>query len=107
MSAGASPAPAFAALGDETRWALLVRLGDGPASASSLAAELPISRQAVLKHLEILRDVGLVESQRRGREVLFRPIGSELSRLGRDLQRHADAWDRRLKLLKRAAENGA
>ncbi|MGH1562391.1 ArsR/SmtB family transcription factor [Mumia sp. DW29H23] len=104
MSGSASPAASFAALGDETRWALLVRLGGGAASASTLAADLPISRQAVAKHLEVLREVGLVTSERYGREVRFRPLGAELSRLGRDLQRHADAWQRRLELLKRAAE---
>jgi predicted transcriptional regulator len=44
-------APVFAALGDDTRWAILARLGEGPASASALAREFPISRQAIVKHL--------------------------------------------------------
>ena len=58
--------PVFAALGDDTRWAILARLGEAPASASALARELPISRQAIVKHLEVLDGAGLVD-QRRGR----------------------------------------
>ena len=48
MTATAELAPVFAALGDETRWAILARLGEAPASASALARELPISRQALI-----------------------------------------------------------
>lgn len=97
--------PAFAALGDETRWSILTRLATAPASASRLADEFPISRQAILKHLEILRDVGLVKTHRQGREVLYSPIGAELSALGHQLSRVADAWDRRLAKLKALAES--
>ena len=43
--------PVFAALGDETRWSILAALGEGDASASALAGRLPISRQAIAKHL--------------------------------------------------------
>lgn len=98
-------ATAFAALGDETRWSILVSLGRRPASASALAEELPVSRQAIVKHLEVLRSVGLVESERRGREVLYRPVGSRLSALGRDLQRVGAAWDRRLERIREIAES--
>ncbi len=97
-------ATAFAALGDETRWSILVRLGRAPASASALAEELPVSRQAIVKHLDVLRGVGLVESERRGREVVHRPVGSRLSALGRDLQRVAAVWDRRLEAIRKLAE---
>jgi DNA-binding transcriptional ArsR family regulator len=99
-------APTFAALGDETRWAILQRLGREPASASGLSGELPISRQAIVKHLEVLRAVGLVEPERVGREVRYRPVGSRLSALGRDLERIAATWDRRLASVKRLAEAG-
>ena len=55
--------PVFAALSDPTRRALLTRLSDGgPATATQLAAELPITRQAVVKHLEALREAQLVTS---------------------------------------------
>lgn len=101
---GGGTATVFAALGDETRWEILVRLGRAPASASALAAELPITRQAVGKHLEVLRSVGLVESHRRGREVVYRALGSRLDELGRDLQRVAESWERRLAAVKEIAE---
>ena len=105
--ASASPAPTFAALGDDTRWGILVRLGRAPASASALAAEMPITRQAIVHHLDVLRAVGLVEAERQGRELRFRPVGARLTALGRDLQVMADAWDRRLASLKARAETGA
>ncbi|MDT0327876.1 ArsR/SmtB family transcription factor [Nocardiopsis lambiniae] len=101
---GTEVATAFAALGDETRWNILVRLGREPASASALAADLPITRQAVGKHLEVLRAVGLVESRRQGREVVHRAVGGRLSALGRDLQRVGETWERRLASLKELAE---
>ncbi|CAL9442046.1 HTH-type transcriptional regulator [Nocardiopsis dassonvillei] len=106
MSGAAGTAAVFAALGDETRWSILVRLGREPASASALAAELPVTRQAVGKHLEVLRSAGLVESHRQGREVVYRALGSRLDELGRDLQRVAESWDRRLAALKEIAERG-
>lgn len=103
-STAAALPSAFAALGDDTRWSILVRLGSGSASASALATEFPISRQAIVKHLEVLRAAGLVETERRGREVMYRPLGARLSTLGRDLQRIADAWDARLARIKELAE---
>lgn len=104
MTPAASLAPTFAALGDDTRWGILVRLGQGPASASALAAELPITRQAVVHHVDVLRAVGLVEAERHGREVRFRAMGARLTAVGRDLQIMAEAWDRRLAALKATAE---
>ena len=70
--------PVFAALGDETRWSVLSALGEGDASASALAARLPVSRQAIAKHLTVLEEVGLVEAVRVGREVRYRVLGSAL-----------------------------
>lgn len=96
--------PVFAALGDETRWRILVRLSEQPASASRLAPELPISRQAIVKHLEVLRAVGLVEAEARGREVVYAPVGARLSALARELERIGRAWDTRLLQLKTLAE---
>jgi DNA-binding transcriptional ArsR family regulator len=104
--ASAAPTEVFAALGDDTRWAILTRLGTAPASASALARELPVSRQAIVKHLEVLRASGLVEAEPRGRELVHRALGDRLSRLARDLDRIAESWDRRLADLKRLAEQG-
>ena len=97
--------PVFAALGDETRWQILVRLGERPASASALARDLPITRQAVVRHLEVLRAAGLVETHVRGREVVFTPLGGRLSTLARELDRIADAWEVRLRRIKELAES--
>jgi len=96
--------PVFAALGDDTRWAILARLGEGPASASALAREFPISRQAIVKHLEVLRAAGLVEAEQRGRELVHRALGGRLSDVARELERIGSAWESRLAAIKRLAE---
>ena len=61
-------------LADESRWRILSELGRHDLSASALAGRLPISRQAVAKHLAVLAEAGLVESIRAGREVRYRAI---------------------------------
>jgi len=96
--------PVFAALGDDTRWAILARLGEAPASASALAREFPISRQAIVKHLELLGAAGLVESERVGREIVYRALGGRLSDVARELERIGKRWDSRLARIKRLAE---
>ena len=99
-----SLAPMFAALADDTRWAILTRLGEGPASASALAREFPISRQAIVKHLEVLRAAGLVDAEQRGRELVHRAIGGRLNVLARDLEQIASVWEQRLASIKQLAE---
>ena len=96
--------PVFAALGDETRWSILSALGEGDASASTLAGRLPVSRQAIAKHLAVLEAVGVVESIRVGREVQYRVIGSQLSTTARRLDAIGAEWDRRLAAIKQIAE---
>ena len=98
--------PVFAALGDETRWSILAALGEGDASASALARRLPVSRQAITKHLTVLQEVGLVDTVRVGREVQYRVIGAQLSETARRLDRIGAEWDRRLTAIKRIAEDG-
>lgn len=97
--------PMFAALGDETRWSILEALGEGDASASALAGRLPVSRQAIAKHLAVLEQVGLVEPVRVGREVRFRVVGAQLSETARRLDAVGVEWDRRLAAIKRIAES--
>ncbi|GAA1972097.1 metalloregulator ArsR/SmtB family transcription factor [Isoptericola halotolerans] len=92
------------ALGDETRWQILQMLGEQPRSASALAGELPISRQAIAQHVEVLIGAGLVERRRHGREVRYVPVGAALSAAVEQLQAAAAGWDRRLEMLKRRAE---
>jgi DNA-binding transcriptional ArsR family regulator len=97
--------PVFAALGDETRWSILAALGEGDASASALAGRLPVTRQAIAKHLAVLQDVGLVESTRVGRELRYRVLGSQLSATARRLDRIGTEWESRLTAIKRIAES--
>ena len=96
--------PVLAALGDETRWSILVALGESDASASALAGMLPITRQAIAKHLAMLQAVGLVESARSGRELRYRVLGLQLSETARRLEQIGADWDRRLVAIKRIAE---
>lgn len=100
----ATLAPVFAALADDTRWAILARLGQAPASASALAREFPISRQAIVKHLEVLKASALIETEQRGRELVHRAVGGRLNDVARELERIAESWDQRLAQIKRLAE---
>lgn len=101
-------APVFAALGDETRWSILTELGGEDLSASGLAARLPVSRQAIAKHLGALVAVGLVEPVAgAGREIRYRAVGARLGELAAQLERIGLAWDARLAALKRVAEGVA
>ena len=97
--------PVFAALGDETRWSVLAALGEGDASASALAGRLPVSRQAIAKHLAVLQEVGLVEPVRVGREVQYRVLGARLRATATRLDEIGTEWDRRLAAIKEIAEN--
>jgi DNA-binding transcriptional ArsR family regulator len=95
----------LAALADPTRRHLLEALADeGEATASLLATRLPVSRQAVVKHLQLLEQAGLVSGGRSGREVRYHIETSSLEASARWMADLAAAWDRRLHALKRAAE---
>ncbi|PRX47907.1 ArsR family transcriptional regulator [Prauserella shujinwangii] len=94
------------ALADPTRRALLDALARrGAASASALAADLPVSRQAIVKHLTVLEQAGLVSSARTGREMRYTPRSAPLDATARWLADLATSWDRRLDAIKRAAES--
>ena len=87
-------APLFAALGDETRLKLLVRLcADGPHSITRLGSRLPLSRQAITKHLEVLAQAGLVRSARQGRERLWELEPARLGEARQVLERISQKWD--------------
>ena len=97
----------WAALGDPMRLHLLdLLLERGEATASALAAALPITRQGVAKHLAVLERSGLVASRRAGREVLFRVRDERLDQARRQMARIAARWDDRLAAIKRLAEGG-
>jgi len=106
-AAVADPEPAvFAALADPTRWRLLGTLArQGEGTATTLAAELPISRPAVIKHLVVLDRAGLVTRRRAGREVRYRVEPARLEQTARQIAGLAAAWDTRLAALKALAED--
>jgi len=81
---------------------LLVRGGE--ASASSLADQVPFSRQAVSKHLVVLEEAGLISRRKQGREVLYRVEAARLDQATRAMAELASRWDRRLDAIKRLAE---
>ena len=97
----------FAALADPTRQQLLdILAARGGATASTLAVGLPISRQAVVKHLAVLDRAGLVEGRRAGREVRYTVRPDPLETTGHWMLEVARQWDARLAALKRLAEEG-
>ena len=97
----ATPAPVFAALGDENRLRLLARLGGGePLSISQLTAGSGITRQGVTKHLRVLAGAGLVRSSRRGKESLWQLEKRRLEEARRSLDLISQQWDVALDKLK-------
>jgi DNA-binding transcriptional ArsR family regulator len=95
----------FAALADSTRWQVLNLLAQrGEGTATRLAAELPVSRVAVIKHLGVLNRAGLVERRRLGREVRFAVRPERLDSTAHWMAQLASDWDARLTALKRLAE---
>ena len=94
----------FAALADPTRRGLVASLRDrGELTASGLAGELPISRQAVAKHLAALERAGLVEPQRAGREMRYRLTPQPLEEAMAWMAEVDGAWHARLSRLERRA----
>lgn len=92
----------FGALADPTRRQLLRRLGaDGAQSATRLAEGLTISRQAVVKHLQVLAEAGLVTPRRAGREVRYAAVPDRLTPGVTWMVDTGAAWDRRLDRLRR------
>jgi DNA-binding transcriptional ArsR family regulator len=91
----------LAAVADPTRRVLLERLrATGPASITELGTGLPMTRQAVTKHLDILRSAGLVRVRRDGRERLHELEPAPLRDVDDWLRPYAEAWDRRLDALR-------
>ena len=98
----------WSAVADPTRRRVLdVLLDRGEATATILAGELPVTRQAVAKHLAVLDRTGLVEGTRRGREVRYAIRPQRLDAATRSLAQVAADWDARLSAIKRIAESVA
>jgi DNA-binding transcriptional ArsR family regulator len=91
----------FAALADPTRRDLLSRLSaEGPSTATVLAAGLPVTRQAVAKHLAVLSGAGLVSGTRQGRETRYRLTPAPLADAMSWMATVGAEWDRRLEALR-------
>jgi DNA-binding transcriptional ArsR family regulator len=94
--------PVFAALADPTRRHLVRQLAEtGEATATELSAELPMTRQAVSKHLAQLEDAGLVATTRAGREVRYRLSTPPLDDAMAWMAAVGARWDERLAALGR------
>jgi ArsR family transcriptional regulator, cadmium/lead-responsive transcriptional repressor len=93
------------AMADPTRRKLLdLLVARGQATATTLTADMPVSRQAISKHLVILQRVGLIDSHRQGREVRYEIREQRLAEATGALAEVANRWDRRLRAIKQLAE---
>lgn len=98
----------FDALADPTRRAVLRAVAEGGSpTATELAGDLPVSRQAIAKHLAVLREAGLVDADRQGRETRWSVTPAPMADAATWLQRTGAAWDDRLaRLAARATQRG-
>jgi DNA-binding transcriptional ArsR family regulator len=95
----------WSAVGDPTRRRMLdLLLVDGSATATSLSGRLPVTRQAVAKHLAVLDRAGLVHGVATGRERRYRVDGAQLARAADQLASVGSSWDGRLRRIARIAE---
>jgi DNA-binding transcriptional ArsR family regulator len=94
-----SPEAVFDALADPTRRRIVERLGRAPATAGELAEHMPVTRQAVVKHLSVLEGAGLAEGERAGRKVIYRLTPGPMLDAARWMQQVGSQWDRRLETL--------
>jgi DNA-binding transcriptional ArsR family regulator len=98
-------APVFAALGDETRLDLVLRLSSGgPMSITRLSEGSGVTRQAITKHLHVLSDAGLVRGARTGRDHVWQMETSRLDDVRRWLSHIEGQWDDALGRLKSSLE---
>jgi DNA-binding transcriptional ArsR family regulator len=96
----------WSAVGDPTRRRMLdILLLEGGGTATTLGRQLPVTRQAVAKHLGVLDRVGLVRATAAGRERRYRVDDAQLARAVAQLSSVGSAWDARLQRIKRIAES--
>jgi len=95
----------WSAIGDPTRRRLVdLLLAEGSGTATSLSGRVPVTRQAVAKHLGVLDRVGLVRATPEGRERRYRVDERQLARAAAQLADVGSAWDARLQRIKTIAE---
>lgn len=104
MSAGIDD-ELWSAVGDPTRRRMLdLLLAGGAGTATTLSEQLPVTRQAVAKHLGVLDRVGLVHASPSGRERRYEVDEAQLARAVAQLTSVGAGWDARLRRIKRIAE---
>jgi DNA-binding transcriptional ArsR family regulator len=95
----------WSAIGDPTRRRMLdLLLADGDGTATSLSERLPVTRQAVAKHLGVLDRAGLVHVTPAGREMRYRVDDTQFARAVAQLAAVGASWDARLRRIKQIAE---
>jgi DNA-binding transcriptional ArsR family regulator len=106
VNASVANAPLFDALGDPNRLRIVTRLCDGgPCSTSQVTQVVAVSRQAATKHLLLLEAVGLVSSQRHGRERIWRIEPEPLANASQYLTALSQRWDRAIERLRAFVEH--
>ena len=90
----------FSALSDPTRRELIRSLAEGPATATQLSRQFPISRQAITKHLAALDEAGLVDRNASGREIRYSLRTERLDEVSLWVAEVGASWDQRLAKLK-------
>lgn len=99
-------APLFDALGDPNRLRIITRLCDGgPCSTTEVTTVVSVSRQAATKHLLLLESVGLVSSQRHGRERIWRVQPGPLTDASEYLDTLSRRWDKAIDRLRNYVED--
>ncbi|HEY1297121.1 MAG TPA: metalloregulator ArsR/SmtB family transcription factor [Chloroflexota bacterium] len=97
----AAPDAVFAALADPTRRRVLRLVAErGPTSATLLEPELPVTRQAIVKHLTVLNRAGLISGQRAGQEVRYALVSGSLDEVSDWIAEIGSHWDERLARLR-------
>ena len=100
-------APVFAALGDETRLRLVIFLSAaGPSSTAALTANVDVTRQAVAKHLRVMKEAGLVSSVYQGRDSVWQIESSQLAEAQECIELLTARWDQAIERLRAMVEEG-
>jgi ArsR family transcriptional regulator, cadmium/lead-responsive transcriptional repressor len=95
----------WSAVGDPTRRRMLdLLVNDGTGTATALSQQLPVSRQAISKHLLVLDRAGLVHGSQAGKERRYRVDEEQLTRAISQLTEVSAEWDKRLRRFRRIAE---
>ena len=98
-------ADVFFALGDRTRLSVVTKLGtSGAQSATALSEDVHVTRQAIVKHLQVLEGAGLVTRERRGREVMYALETQRIEQARAFLNGVSAGWDRAIERLRRMVE---